>query len=77
MQQEDVRERLEAILDLIGPGISLVVDETVLDSAFGHQDIVAKAKKFANDNQCAFRYEKENADHDGIGYFGRAYYREL
>ena len=76
MQQEEVRENLKAILDLIGPGISVRVEQTVLVHAFGRQDMIAKAEQFAQDNQCAMRYEKDSTYADGIGHFGRAYYRE-
>ena len=77
MHQEDGRKRLRAILGLIDPGISVRVEETVLVSAFGRQDMIAKAEKFARDNQCAMRIENSDACGDGTAHFGRAYYREL
>ena len=62
----------------------LTVDDRFLAAAFGNgyipNDVKAIAKdaeKFANDNECAFRYEPGKPYGDGVGFFGRAYFKKI
>ena len=74
---EQTRERLKGILDRIGPGLDLSVDDRFLTAAFGDEDTTTKAEQFAHDNDCAFRYEPGKIRGDGVGFFGRAYPKEI
>lgn len=74
---EQVRARLKGILDLIGPGMSLTVDDRFLAAAFGSETPTVEAEQFARQNQCAFRYEPGNHHGDGAGVFGRAYAKRV
>ena len=71
--QDQVQARLQDILDRIGPGMWLSVDDRFLVAAFGHESTSKKAEKFAHHNQCAFRFERGAQRGDGTGLFGRAY----
>ena len=71
------RDRLKSILDRIGPGLNLSVDDRFLIAAFGNEDTVTKAEQFARDNHCAFRYESGKNRGDGRGVFGRAYPKKI
>jgi len=75
--QEQTQARLKGILDRIGPGISLMVDDRFMAAAFGEKTIVTEAKQFADANHCTFRYEPGNHHGDGTGYFGRAYSKKI
>ena len=73
---EQTRVRLRGILDRIGPGLDLSVDDRFLVAAFGGEDTTTKAEQFAHDNHCAFRYKPGKYHGDGIGFFGRAYVKK-
>ncbi len=75
--REQTRGRLKGILDRIGPGLDLSVDDRFLVAAFGDEDTTTKAEQFAHDNHCAFRYEPGKSRGDGIGFFGRAYPKKI
>ena len=70
---EQARGNLKEILDRIGPGMWLNVDDRVLSAAFGLDATSDEATEFARRNQCAFRYKRGPA-YGGMGEFGRAYY---
>ena len=70
----EIQDRLKEILDRIGPGMSLGVDDRVLSAAFGNDTQSDEATEFARRDGCAFRYERGPAHGDGMGEFGRAYY---
>ena len=55
--QEQTQARLKGILDRIGPGMWLDVDDRFLAAALGYDATAAKAEQFAKDNHCAFTYE--------------------
>jgi len=74
--QEQIRARLKGILDRIGPDLWLTVTDSFLVAAFGDEATITKAKRFAHENNCAFRYEEEKYRGDGVGIFGRAYYKK-
>ena len=74
---EQTRERLKGILDRIGPGLDLGVDDRFLYAAFGDEDTTTKAAQFAHDNHCAFRYEPGAFHGDDVGIFGRAYFKKI
>ena len=63
-----IQDRLEKILDRIGPGMSLRVDDRVLSAAFGNDAQSDEATEFARRNGCAFRYERPTHG-DGMGEF--------
>lgn len=64
---EQTRERIARILDELGPGMTLVVDRTILRAAF--DDELAPAR-FAKDRDCGFRHGEGEV---GAGTFFRAY----
>jgi hypothetical protein len=64
-------EDLEAITDLLGPGLWLQVDEATLERYFGITDPVAGATAFAKKNGCVFLPGRRGRD----GRFGRAYFK--
>ena len=74
---EQLRGRLKGILDRIGPGLDLSVDDRCLSAAFGNEDTTTKAEQFAHDNHCVFRYESGKFHGDGVGFFGRAYFKKI
>ena len=71
--QDQSQVRLQGILDRIGPGMWLSVDDRFLVAAFGRESTSKKAEEFAHQNQCAFKYEPGVQHGDGTGRFGRAY----
>ncbi len=71
---DEARNHLKGILDRIGPGMWLGVDDRVLSAAFGHDAPDDEAAAFAQRNGCAFRYKPGPAHGDGMGEFGCAYY---
>ncbi len=74
--QEQTRTQLSTILDQLGPGMWLRVDDRFLSAAFGKKDKSTEAERFAKDNNCSFQYETGHAHGDGTGVFGRAYTKE-
>lgn len=69
---KQTRERLRGILDRLGPGLFLKVEEPVLRIAFGGEDPKAVATTFASSNHCAFWYERGARHGERVGVFGRA-----
>jgi hypothetical protein len=59
--------RLKEILDRLGPGAWLQIDDRWISHLFSGS--LEAAKEFARENHCAFRYNKESR----FGEFGRAY----
>lgn len=76
--QEQGLSRFKAILDLIGPGASLHIDDRRMVRLFGRDKKTAaqSASEFAQHNDCVFRYEPHTgAKGEGIGIFGRAQFK--
>ncbi|MCH8347873.1 MAG: hypothetical protein IH901_05195 [Proteobacteria bacterium] len=71
------RAFFKEILDRLGPGLWLHVEHFILVAVFGSEATVKAAKKFAYDNECAFRYEPGQHYGDGFGVFGRAYSKKI
>ncbi len=73
----DTREQglanLKEILDRLGPGAWLRIDDRWLIRLFDSEIDVAfdAATEFAKRNHCTLRYDQEK----GIGEFGRAYFQ--
>ncbi len=67
------RALFKEILDRLGPGLWLHVEHYILVTVFGSEATVKDAEKFAQDNDCAFRFEPGEHYGDGFGVFGRAY----
>jgi hypothetical protein len=76
--QEQGLSRLKAILDLIGPGASLHIDDRWMARLFGPDKKTAaqSASEFAQHNHCVFRFEPHTGGKgEGIGIFGRAHFK--
>ena len=69
-QQQNTQKHLRKILALLGPGITVHVDDRFLVAAFGRDDMNRKSKEFATRHHCAFRYEGDDLG----GHFVRAYF---
>ena len=70
---------LKAILNHLGPGAWLHIDDRWMEHAFGLDKKAAAqaAKNFAQSNQCVFRYEPDaGGSGEGVGIFGREYFKE-
>ncbi len=72
--REQLQARLKAILDQLGPGASLHIDDHWMAASFGRDDVQQIAESFAEQNHCLFRYEPGAHHGDGFGIFGRAYF---
>lgn len=74
--REDNLSRFSEMLDRLGPGLWLHVDDVNIKALFQPADSVGiddltirTAEEFAAERDCAFRYERKNE----CGVFGRAY----
>ena len=69
MTQDDAQANLQGILDRLGPGAWLAVDEIWMWCLFRGGGVDA-AKSFAESTGCCFV-----DDGGGVGRFGRAYFK--
>jgi hypothetical protein len=70
MTQDEAQANLQGILDRLGPGAWLAVDETWMWCLFRDGGVDA-ARRFAEASGCCFV-----DDGAGIGRFGRAYFKD-
>jgi hypothetical protein len=76
-QSERTRKNLAEILDRLGPGLLLKVDDSCLSRAFGFVAIGSnagarhRAEQFAEDRECFFLHDAKTS----AGMFGRTYAR--
>lgn len=66
------KAHLTKILNLLGPGLNLSVDNVNMIAFFGRDTTIAEAKKFAKQHQCDF-IENDRPPNDFTGVFIRAY----
>jgi hypothetical protein len=77
LTQEERLSWLGDLLDRLGPGVALHVDLSVLRIVFSppagepNDLIIETARTFAQERQCAFRFET----HAEQGVFGRAFFK--
>ena len=75
--RQQTQQRLLGILNRIGPGLELTVDERFLIAAFGDMPPYLAADSFAKENNCGFAFRPAQHYGDGQGIFFRAYTKEL
>jgi hypothetical protein len=69
MTQDEAQANLQGILDRLGPGAWLAVDQTWMWCLFREGGVDA-ARRFAESSGCCFVH-----DGAGVGRFGRAYFK--